>query len=113
MAYKGTDDEEDLLNFQMHSISQCGAYKPAGLLGVDECVQGWINSKVWHEPALRDPTGIYGAVAFYTYNSATTGVTWSTAIYTIWSRDEETPTHAEEIIWPTILNCETNSTIIK
>lgn len=113
LAYKGTDDEQDLLNFQMHSISQCGAYKPAGLLGVEECVQGWINSKVWHEPALRDPTGIYGAVAFYTYNSATTGVTWSTAIYTIWSRDEETPTHAEEIIWPTILNCETNSTIIK
>lgn len=112
LAYKGTDDEEDLLNFQMHSISQCGAYKPAGILGVNECVQGWINSKVWHEPLLSDPTGTYGAVAFYSYNSATTGVTWSAAIYTIWSRDEETPTHAEEVIWPIILNCETNDTVM-
>lgn len=112
LAYKGTEDEEDLLNFQMHSISQCGAYKPAGILGINECVQGWINSKVWHEPLLSDPTGTYGAVAFYSYNSATTGVTWSAAIYTIWSRDEETPTHAEEVIWSTILNCESNSMII-
>ena len=111
--YKGTDDEEDLTNFEMHHMSQLGCTKVAGLIGVNEAMQAWINSPVWHEPWLRDPQGVYGSVAYYTYNSATTGVTWSKIVFTSWSRDDVgIYTHAPEEAWPTLLNCEINNTVI-
>ena len=91
-------------------MSQNGAYKIAGRMTVDECMQAWINSP-GHEALLRDATGDYGAVAYYTYNSATTGVTWSVAIYTCWSRDEGSPTWATQELWPIILDCKANNEV--
>ena len=110
--YKGTEEQEDMTNFEMHHMSQCGAIKVAGLMSTQEIVTGWINSTAWHEPWLSRADGVYGSVAYYTYNSATTGVTWSKAIYTVWPRDDvELYTHAPEAYWDTLLNCETSSRV--
>lgn len=110
--YKGTDEQEDLTNFEMHHMSQLGCVKVAGLMGVEEIMEAWIKSPVWHEPWLRDPEGFYGSVAYYTYNSATTGVTWSKVVFTSWPRDDvELYTHAPETYWDTLLNCETSSKV--
>lgn len=110
--YKGTEEEEDLKNFMNHFGSQNGAYKTAGLWGVQECMQGWINSP-GHEWLLRDTRSKYGSVAYYTYNSATTGVTWNAVIFTCTATDNiKITTHAPEELWSTILNCETNDTVM-
>lgn len=111
--YKGTEEQEDMTNFEMHHMSQLGCVKVAGLMGVDEIMEAWINSPVWHEPWLRDPESFYGSVAYYTYNSATTGVTWSKVVFTSWPRaDVELYTHAPEAYWDTLLNCETSDRVI-
>lgn len=118
-VYEGSNEgSDDYNNFVGHSMSQLSVSKCAGVMNVDEIMKAWLNSS-WHEPWLWDATDLYGAVAFYTYNSATTGVTWSKVIFQSWSRDEM-PTFsngnltvtAPEEAWPTILNCETSSEII-
>lgn len=111
--YKGTNDEEDLKNFQNHSGGQNGAYKTAGQWGVKECVQAWINSP-GHEGFLRDPSNKYGAVAYYTYNSATTGIAWNAVIFDAGVQEvyDDYMTHAPEELWSMILNCETNNIVI-
>ena len=108
--YKGTDDEVDLRNFMNHFGGQNGAYHTAGRMSIEECVQGWIDSP-GHEWLLRDESAKYGAVAYYTYNSATTGVTWNAIIFSCERTDDidSYATHAPEELWSIILNCETNN----
>ena len=93
-----------------HFGSQNGAYHTAGRMSVEECVQGWIDSP-GHEWLLRDESAKYGAVAYYTYNSATTGVTWNAIIFSCERTDDidSYATHAPEELWSIILNCETNN----
>ena len=110
-VYQGTDEAEDLRNFMNHFGSQNGAYHTAGRMSVEECVQGWIDSP-GHEWLLRDESAKYGAVAYYTYNSATTGVTWNAIIFGCESTDDiKTTTHAPESVWPILLECETSNKV--
>lgn len=118
--YKESDDinSQEWADFMGHSYAQIAMTMPAGFVGVKSTVNGWIESPN-HKVALDEPGTIYAGVAYYTYNSATTGVTWSKVILTTWLQDEEptysdgsTITTAPERLWPTLLNCEINDTVI-
>lgn len=119
MSYTGTKDEEseEFLYFRGHSYSQISMTASAGMMGAEEILNEWVASPN-HKVALVEPGTIYAGVAYYTYNSAVTGVTWSKVILTTWLRDEEptyedgsTITTARQDLWPTILNCETDNTV--
>lgn len=108
-CYDGTN-EEFCSGHSLHQNSFIGT------VWTSYVMDSWINS-LWHEPLLREATDIYGAVAVYSCQSDK-GVI-NKVIFAPCPRDEM-PTFgdgtltvtAPEELWSTLLNCETNDTVM-